>query len=98
MNRFGDLVRSTREEKGLLLRHLAAELDVDTALISKIERGDKSAKRDQVLAISQVLNLDIAELTTLWLADQIYLMIKDEDMALKALTVAQLEIEKNLNN
>lgn len=41
MNKFGDLIRSSREEKEMLLRHIAAELDVDTALLSKIERGEK---------------------------------------------------------
>ena len=50
MNKFGDLIRSTREEREMLLRHIAAELDVDTALVSKIERGEKTAKREHVLA------------------------------------------------
>jgi hypothetical protein len=38
MNKFGDLIRAKREEQDMLLRHLSAELDIDTAQLSKIER------------------------------------------------------------
>ncbi len=46
MNKFGELLRSRRETKQLLLRHVAAELDIDTAMLSKIERGEKIAKHE----------------------------------------------------
>jgi cytoskeletal protein RodZ len=33
----GQLIKSKRNEKGLLLRHVAAYLDIDLAILSKIE-------------------------------------------------------------
>lgn len=38
---FGQTIRNYREAKGLLLRQLAAALEVDTAFISKLERDEK---------------------------------------------------------
>lgn len=93
MNKFGDLIRNTREEKEMLLRHIAAELDVDTALVSKIERGEKTAKREHVLALAQLFNINSDELITLWLADQVAQLVESEEMALKAMEVAKEEIK-----
>lgn len=89
MNKFGDTIRTQREAKDLLLRHVAAELDVDTAMLSKIERGERNAKREHVLQLSKILNLDKNELLTLWLADKVYEVIEDEEVGLNALKVAE---------
>ena len=48
MNKFGNLIRYNREKKKMLLRHLSSELDIDTALLSKIERGEKIVKKELV--------------------------------------------------
>lgn len=88
MNKFGDLIRSTREEKELLLRHIAAELDVDTALISKIERGEKTAKREHVLTLAQLFNINPEELIALWLADQVAHLVESEPQAEQAIRIA----------
>ena len=58
MNRFGEIIRQRREEKELLLRHVAAQLDIDTAMLSKVERGERNAKREHVILISKILNID----------------------------------------
>jgi len=42
----------------MLLRHLAAKLDIDTVMLSKIERGERTAKRDHVDGLINILNLD----------------------------------------
>lgn len=88
MNKFGDLIRNTREEKELLLRHIAAELDVDTALVSKIERGEKTAKREYVLALAQLYSIDPDKLIALWLADQVARLVKGEPQAKQAIRIA----------
>ncbi len=43
MNSFGEFLRNKREQLGLPLRKVAAELDIDTPILSKIERGEKLA-------------------------------------------------------
>ena len=95
MHKFGSLVRSKREENEMLLRHLAAKLDVDTALLSKIERGERIAKRHHVESLIEILKLDKENAKTLWLADQLYSMISDEDEAIKALHVAEEQVKYN---
>lgn len=93
MNKFGDAIRTQREAKELLLRHVAAELDVDTAMLSKIERGERKAKREQVIHLAKILFLDKNKLVTLWLADRVYEIVKDEDFATEALKVAEKEFK-----
>jgi len=93
MNKFGDLIRAKREEQEMLLRHLSAELDIDTAQMSKIERGERTAKREHVHQLIKIFKLNEEEATALWLADQVYAVVADEDVALKALIVAEKEVK-----
>lgn len=87
---FADKIRQLREERKLLQRHLAAVLDMDTPMFSKIERGERPAKREQVVAIAKILSTDKNELLTLWLADKILGEIEAEnELADKALKIAQ---------
>ena len=77
----------------MLLRHLAAKLDIDTAMLSKIERGERTAKRDHVDGLIDILSLDKDDTMSLWLADQLYEIIEDQDVALRALKVAEEEVK-----
>ena len=96
MNKFGEIIRHRREEKELLLRHVAAQLDIDTAMLSKVERGERNAKREHVLMLSKILEIEKNELLTLWLADRIYEVLEHEEVGLNALKVA--EEQANYNN
>ncbi|MCK3686166.1 helix-turn-helix transcriptional regulator [Maribellus sp. YY47] len=90
----GKRIRELREEKALLQRQLAAELEIDTPMFSKIERGERKAKREQVIQLAELLEVDKDELLTFWLAGQVYELIKDEETAMKALQF----VEQNLSN
>jgi transcriptional regulator with XRE-family HTH domain len=46
---FANKIRQLREEKQLLQRQLSAALEIDTPMYSKIERGERRAKRGQVI-------------------------------------------------
>lgn len=41
----GNKIRSLRDEQGILQRQVAAYLEIDTPMFSKIECGDRRAKR-----------------------------------------------------
>ena len=88
-SQFGNKIRTLREEQNLLLRQVASILEMDTAQLSKIERGERHAKKDTVLKIAVILNVTEKELLTLWLADQIYDVVKDDENALQAMMVAE---------
>lgn len=93
MNKFGEIIRTKREEEGMLLRHLSAELDIDTAMLSKIERGEKTAKRVYVELLAKILDIDCNQLHSLWLADQVFRLIENEDQASQALEIAKQELK-----
>ena len=83
---FANKIRRLREEQQLLQRQLAAALEIDTPMYSKIERGDRPAKRTQVIALAKLLSTDETELLTLWLADKVSEVLDGEtELAEKAL-------------
>jgi HTH-type transcriptional regulator, competence development regulator len=92
MDKFGDIVRSKRESKGLLLRQLAAMIDIDTAILSKIERGERKARREQVVRIAEALEFNVNELMIQYLSENIAYEILQEDSANDILKVAESKI------
>lgn len=85
MNKLGNKLRELRESKGLLLRQVAAYLETDTAFVSKLERSERKAKREQVLQLATFFEYSSNELLTLWLSDQIYELVKNEEVAIDSL-------------
>ena len=97
---FGNKIRELRDEQGLLQRQLAAALEIDTPMFSKIERGDRRAKREQVVKLAELLHQDENEMLKLWLADKVIDAVGDEnDLVLKcdAIEVAQKTIIYDYN-
>lgn len=84
---FADRIRQLREQKQMPQRQLAAALEIDTATYCKIERGERRAKREQVSILADLLETDKDQLSNLWLAEQIYSVVKDEENAEKVLDI-----------
>ena len=76
---FGKKIRELREARGLFQRHLCVALEIDTPMYSKIERGERKAKRSQVPVMAKVFGVDEKELLTVWLADKILDIVENED-------------------
>lgn len=93
MNKFGDIIRKNREKKGLLLRQLAAVIDMDTAILSKVERGERKARREQVKKIAKALDLDTKKLMIEYLSEIIAYEIIDEESASDVLKVAETKVK-----
>ena len=91
---FGNKLRELREKNGLVLRKVAAVLDIDTATLSKIELGDRQAKREYLPIFSELYNIDIKELEKLWLTDKVYEIIEEEELGLKVLKEAAIVYKK----
>lgn len=86
---FANKIRTLREQNGMLQRKVAAALDVDAGLYSKIERGERPAKREQVIALASIFNTDEKELLTLWQADQFSNVVStDYQIASDAMQIA----------
>jgi len=84
---FANKIRQLREQKQMPQRQLAAALEIDTATYCKIERGERRSKREQVPILADLLETDKDQLLNLWLAEQIYSVVKDEENAEKVLDI-----------
>ena len=92
---FGKKIRELRDENGVLQRQLAALLEIDTPMFSKIERGDRRAKREQVIKLAEYFNLNEKEMLTLWLADKVLDAVDGEqELGSQAIEVAQEQIKE----
>jgi len=95
VSHLGQKIRELREKQNLLLRQVAAQLEVDTALMSKIERGERNASKQQVINIAKFLKANEEELLTLWLADKIESTIVEEPtIAYQAMKIANKKLKK----
>ena len=89
----GQKIKELRLENGVLQRQLASLLEIDTPMFSKIERGDRRAKRTQVIQIANYFNVDEKELLILWVADKVLDAVNDEnELRSDAIKVAQSSI------
>lgn len=83
---FGDKIKELRESRRLLQRQMAISLGIDVPMYSRIERGERRAKREQVIMLSLILDVESEDLRCLWLADRIVSVIHEEsDLADKTL-------------
>jgi len=84
MESLGETIRKLREEKELPLRTVAAYLDIDQAILSKIERGQRNASRAHVVKLAEFFKIKESDLLVTWLSDKLLYEVADEDVALKA--------------
>ena len=62
MNSFGEYLRNRREQLGLPLRKVAAELDIDTSILSKIERSERVATKEMLPILAKTLEIQDKEI------------------------------------
>jgi transcriptional regulator with XRE-family HTH domain len=85
----GEKLRQIREYKELPLRKVAALLDIDVAILSKMERGERKITKEVVLKLANIYGYNANALLVSFLSDKILYEIQDEDLGLEALKVAE---------
>lgn len=93
--RLGEQLKLLREQRGLLQREIAAELKIDTPMYSKIEGGTRKAKKHQVLQLAMFFNIREEALISIWLADQIVDLLKEEEYGQSGLIIAGRDLYPN---
>jgi len=88
----GEKIKALRESKGLVQREVAIELGVDIAYLSRMEHSEKPVNRNHLKKLAILFDFPEKELRTLWLADRLIDLSKDEPEAEQALKVARNEI------
>ena len=93
MQNIGELIRTLREKEGYPLRKVAAFLDIDQAILSKIERGQRKLTKEQVIKLADFYDYNEKEMMITFLSDRIMYEIGEEDYANEALKVAEEKIK-----
>lgn len=93
METVGQIIRTKRESLGLLIRQVASYIDIDQAILSKIERNEQKATKDNIIKLAEILNLDKVDLLVQFISDRIAYEIAEEDCASKVLKVAEQKVK-----
>jgi transcriptional regulator with XRE-family HTH domain len=93
MSNLSNILKSAREEKNLILRKVASEIDVDQSLISKFEKGERNPTKEQIIKLAEFYNLSQQDLLIEWFSDKIIYDLKDVDYANDILIVAEEKIK-----
>jgi len=92
METFAGKIRDLRLGKGDPLRKVASFLDIDQAILSKIENGKRTATRENVLKLEEYFSLVPGTLLLLWLSDKIVSELGEEELAMEAIGLAEKKI------
>ena len=93
METIGQILRNKRQALGLLLRQVSAYVDIDQAILSKIERNERKPTKKILDKLAEILKLDKDELLIQFISDKIAYEIVGEDCAGKVLKVAEKKIK-----
>jgi HTH-type transcriptional regulator, competence development regulator len=99
MDTFGEKIRKLREDLSLPLRTVSAYLDLDQAILSKIERGQRKANRQQVIKLALYFQANKNDLLISWLSDKLVAEVEKEELAIDAIILAKDKIvfKKNIS-
>lgn len=87
---FTGYLKRQRELNNIPQKRLANLLDIDTPMYSRIERGERKAKREQVIALGKFFNDD--NILNLWLADKVIDTLAYEDDPKKILNIVSEQL------
>ena len=89
----GSKLKELREINGYVQRQIAAELEVDTAYISKVENEEKQLSKIHLKKLSKMYKISERELLTIWLTDKIKELVRDEPTAKESILLALSEMK-----
>lgn len=89
----GEKLRELREQNEMPLRKVAAIIDIDVAILSKMERGERKLTKEVVLKLADIYKHNADDLLILFLSEKIMYEIQDEDLGEKALKIAEKRVK-----
>lgn len=78
---FGTVIREQRIKLNMLQKQVAQNLDIDTPLLSKIERGERKPHKEQIPVFANSLHLEEKYLFKLWFYDRIISIIQNDKLS-----------------
>jgi HTH-type transcriptional regulator, competence development regulator len=92
MKTLGYTLKCAREDKDLILRKVAAEVDIDQSLISKFEKNERKPTKEQIVRLAKFYKLSESELIINWYSEKIAEELKYTKSTSKILKVAEEKI------
>ena len=92
------IIKKLREERNLYLSIVAAYLDIDQAILIKIEHGKRPVNREQIHKLAEFFKVEEKELLIAWLSDKVVYELQGEKFALQAMHAAEEKVKYNLNS
>jgi transcriptional regulator with XRE-family HTH domain len=83
----GDVLRSTRMQRGMTLREVSAEARVSLGYISEIERGQKEASSELLASLCGALDVALSEVLR-EVSDQVAIQERALELAATPITVS----------
>lgn len=97
---FGEYIRQLRKDSGLTLTQLAAQLELDSANLSKIENGKREFDEKRLERLAKVFQLDLNKVKTEFFSDLFAKKIYENNCSVEILIVAEEKVkylkQKNL--
>lgn len=93
MESLGEILKSARKQRKLILRKVAAAVDIDQSLISKFEKDERKPTREQITRLAEFYQIPEIELTINWYSDKIAEELKYAEFSSEILKVAEEKIE-----
>ena len=89
---FGEYIRKLRTENGMTLTQLAAQLELDSANLSKIENGKREFDEKRLEKLATVFSLKIDDIKTEFFSDLFAKKIYENNCSIEALMVAEEKV------
>lgn len=89
-NRFLNRLKQLREARNIPQRELAYLLNIDTPMYSRLERGERKLKREQVVALADFHKDN--SLLNLWAAEKVHDVLAEEDEPQKVLSIVSEQL------
>ena len=96
--RFADYIKDRRECLALTQKQLAEAIGVDVPMYSRIERGLRPIKEEQVSILANQLGENEATLRNLWVADKVSFILENESDPNEILSIVAGNCKKPLKD
>lgn len=93
MKTLGRILKSARLKRKLILRKVAAAVDIDQSLISKFEKDERKPTREQLTRLAEFYQISESELTINWYSDKIAEELRYAELSSEILKVAEEKIQ-----
>jgi transcriptional regulator with XRE-family HTH domain len=93
MSTVGLKLRELRNKAGFSLRKAAVAIDIDVAILSKMERGERKFSKELVLKLAELYKTNSDKLVIDYLSEKVLYELKEEEFGLEALKVAEQQLK-----